>query len=203
MAQKNTRGRDPAFEQFDAFIQLLKSVAIAQWRKERPTQSLQTTLLLDDVLEQKKTKIGEWAELSTEKFRTVPDADKRKIIAFARTCIKYRILHYVEKRDAEKRNAGVKPLSYDSDNVDLERDEVVEVEDLGEQLDFGELTETVLAALEELPEEFRNVIQCRFFEELTIKETAEKLGVSASTVKARQASAIKALFDKLTEGIND
>jgi len=45
--------------------------------------------------------------------------------------------------------------------------------------------------LHQLPENYQQVINCRFFESLSLKETAQKMGKSVSNVKVLQYRAIK------------
>lgn len=49
----------------------------------------------------------------------------------------------------------------------------------------GERKSEVLAALAELPEEFRTVLVLRIVEEMPVEEVAEALGISTGTVKSR------------------
>jgi RNA polymerase sigma-70 factor (ECF subfamily) len=49
----------------------------------------------------------------------------------------------------------------------------------------GERQSEVIAALQELPEEFRTVLVLRVIEEMPVEEVAESLGISTGTVKSR------------------
>jgi RNA polymerase sigma-70 factor (ECF subfamily) len=49
----------------------------------------------------------------------------------------------------------------------------------------GERHSEVIAALQELPEEFRTVLVLRVIEEMPVEEVAESLGISTGTVKSR------------------
>jgi RNA polymerase sigma factor (sigma-70 family) len=53
--------------------------------------------------------------------------------------------------------------------------------------------EQLLAALDELPAEAREVLACRYLLELSEEETAAALGVPAGTVKSRSARALERL----------
>ncbi len=61
-------------------------------------------------------------------------------------------------------------------------------------LDAGE-RQRLLAALEELPEQAREILGCRYLLDLSEEETAAALGVRLGTVKSRSARAL----DKLRE----
>jgi RNA polymerase sigma-70 factor, ECF subfamily len=64
------------------------------------------------------------------------------------------------------------------------REEVI----LGEN---GQASERVSALLQELPERYREVLNCRFLLNLSIRETAELMGISEANVKTLQFRALK------------
>jgi len=63
----------------------------------------------------------------------------------------------------------------------------------------GERREELLAALEQLREEERLVIACRFFLDLSEEETAAALGVRKGTVKSRQSRALERLREQMEQ----
>jgi RNA polymerase sigma factor (sigma-70 family) len=63
----------------------------------------------------------------------------------------------------------------------------------------AERRETLLAALDELREDDRLVLACRFVVELSEEETAAALGVRKGTVKSRQSRALERLRAVLGE----
>jgi RNA polymerase sigma factor (sigma-70 family) len=63
----------------------------------------------------------------------------------------------------------------------------------------SEQQETVLAAVNALPEEQREVVACRYFLELSEEETAETLGLRKGTVKSRLSRGL----DRLREELGD
>ena len=56
---------------------------------------------------------------------------------------------------------------------------------------------TLLAALSELPPRARAVVVLRFWDDLSIDQTAEALGCSAGTVKAQSSRALAVLRERL------
>ncbi len=64
----------------------------------------------------------------------------------------------------------------------------------------GEQQAELLAAVNELPEEQREVIACRFFLELTEEETAETLSLRKGTVKSRLSRGLARLRAQLEAG---
>jgi RNA polymerase sigma-70 factor (ECF subfamily) len=57
----------------------------------------------------------------------------------------------------------------------------------------AEQSETLLAALESLRDEERDVVACRYLLELSEEETAEALGLRKGTVKSRLSRALEHL----------
>ncbi len=61
----------------------------------------------------------------------------------------------------------------------------------------AEQQSALLAAVNELPEEQREVVACRFFLELSEDETAEALGLRKGTVKSRLSRGLARLRERL------
>jgi RNA polymerase sigma factor (sigma-70 family) len=61
----------------------------------------------------------------------------------------------------------------------------------------GEQQEELLAAVNALPEEQREVVACRYFLELTEEETAEALGLRKGTVKSRLSRGLDRLREHM------
>jgi RNA polymerase sigma-70 factor (sigma-E family) len=61
----------------------------------------------------------------------------------------------------------------------------------------SDLRMTLLAALSELPPRARAVVVLRFWDDLSIDQTAEALGCSAGTVKAQSSRALAVLRERL------
>ncbi len=60
--------------------------------------------------------------------------------------------------------------------------------------------EEVRAAVERLPEPERSIIRLKYFENATLKQCADRLGLSASTTARRLADALKLLRRELQSG---
>ncbi len=60
-----------------------------------------------------------------------------------------------------------------------------------------ELRMTMLAVLAELPARARAVVVLRYWEDLSIEQTAEVLGCSPGTVKSQSAQGLQKLRDRL------
>lgn len=59
----------------------------------------------------------------------------------------------------------------------------------------SQAAERVYALLQELPERYREVLNCRFLLNLSIRETSEFMGVSEANVKTLQFRALKRAAD--------
>ncbi|MEM6526152.1 MAG: ECF-type sigma factor [Bacteroidota bacterium] len=98
---------------------------------------------------------------------------------FYRLCgraMRYVLQDYLEKKKADKRNAELTEINDYDQFVNFESD--VNVDNL----------ETVLHGLKQLENEdqvLSQVVECRFFSDMTIGETAEVMGISQATVKRK------------------
>jgi RNA polymerase sigma factor (sigma-70 family) len=62
--------------------------------------------------------------------------------------------------------------------------------------------EALRAALDELPDQFRNVVACRYLLDLSEDETARVLGIARGTVKSRLSRALDRLERRLPRGVH-
>ena len=69
--------------------------------------------------------------------------------------------------------------------------------DLADMLDFEATAETVRQAVRELPENFREVVVFRYFDEMSVEDIAMVTGLNVGTVKSRLHYAKEALYAKL------
>ena len=72
-----------------------------------------------------------------------------------------------------------------------------ETSDLSDRLDFEATAEAVRAAVRELPDNFREVVVLRYFDEMSIEDIAMVTGLNVGTVKSRLHYAKDALYAKL------
>lgn len=94
----------------------------------------------------------------------------------------FRIIDYL--RSVEGRTASSLPNSIDKvDDLDVSYTHVTE------EFEMSELKAIVVEALLQLPELTRRVFDCRWNKNLSVKKTAEELGVSENMVKVRYKDA--------------
>jgi RNA polymerase sigma-70 factor, ECF subfamily len=153
--------------------QELRRLAHHYMRGERQGHTLQTTALVNEVYLR-------LAGVDGLRWR-----DRAHFFAMAATLMRRVLVDYARQRMRDKRGAGVSVTSLD-ENV-LAPQPAVDVVALDEALER-------LAAVD--PQQSR-VVELRFFAGLSVKETAEALGVSPATVKRDWATAKLWLFNEL------
>jgi RNA polymerase sigma-70 factor (sigma-E family) len=73
---------------------------------------------------------------------------------------------------------------------------------VGDPYEGVELEQTLAAAVRALPVRQRAVVVLRYFEDLTVMETAEVLGCSEGTVKSQASKALRSLRDRLPPAVS-
>jgi RNA polymerase sigma factor (TIGR02999 family) len=154
----------------------LKVLAAAQLRMERADHSLQPTALVSEAyLRLVRSSGGSWEDRG-HFFRAAAVAMRRILIDHARTRRR-------QKRGGDRSRVSlseVDPMSWDEPERLLALDEA-------------------LARLEERDPRAAEVVQLRYFGGLSVRETAEALGVSDRTVKREWSFARAWLLDALDE----
>ena len=72
-----------------------------------------------------------------------------------------------------------------------------ESHDLADQMDFEMTAEAVRAAVRELPDNFREVVVLKYFDDMSLEDIAMVTGLNVGTVKSRLHYAKEALYAKL------
>jgi RNA polymerase sigma factor (TIGR02999 family) len=98
--------------------------------------------------------------------------DRAHFFAIASRCMRQILIDHARKQKAEKRGGGVKPVAYLDDIVQIEQ-----------QADRLISLNKALKQLSKLNERLAEVVEYRYFGEMTIDDTARALGISTSTVK--------------------
>lgn len=110
------------------------------------------------------------------------------------------LLHYKRLRQPEHFNTWLTRILINACNAELRRRKrELAVEELpeaaGDELDHLPLRQ----AITQLPRDLRAVIILRYFQGLTLAETADTLGIPAGTVSTRQRKALSLLKLELSE----
>jgi RNA polymerase sigma-70 factor (ECF subfamily) len=80
-----------------------------------------------------------------------------------------------------------------------EINEPVMVDDPAERIDGDEQQDALRVVLAQLPDRQREAVILRFFEQLSVEESAKAMGCATGTVKATVHQALRALREKLKQ----
>jgi len=151
----------------------LRRLAHYHMRGERAAHTLQTTALVNEVY------------LRLAGIKGLQWRDRAHFFAMAGTLMRRVLVDYARRQRRDKRGGGVSVTSL-ADNV-IASQPAVDVVALDEALER-------LASVD--PQQSR-VVELRFFAGLSVKETAEALGISSATVKRDWATAKLWLYNEL------
>lgn len=112
--------------------------------------------------------------------------DRTHFYAIASRCMRQILIDYARKKKAQKRGGDQQPSTY--------IDEIMEAEQQAEDLIN---LDDALKKLEELNPRLAEVVECRYFGEMTIEDTATALNISESTVNRDWAKAKGWLYKEL------
>lgn len=163
---------------FDRLLPLvyedLRRIARRRLRQERPGHTLSTTALVHE------------AYLGLVDQATASWRDRAHFFAFASRVIRNILTDYARRRGAAKRGGGAVHVALQEDAAGNEPP-VVELLALDE----------ALAALAEKDPRLEQIVECRFFGGMSVKETAEALGLSLRTVERDWTRAKAYLYQAL------
>lgn len=114
-------------------------------------------------------------------------------VCVAAQAMRHILIDYARGQQALKRGGDQPDLSVEELEISLEGD----VNLSGEQADILVLLDEALNRLERFSERQSRVVECRFFGDLTIAETAEALDISPATVKRDWALAQAWLYREI------
>lgn len=161
---------------FGAVYQELRRIAHNRRREWRGDDTLNTTALVHE------------AYLKLTRQQEVPWRDRGQFYATASKAMRHVLINYARDRSAGKRGGRIPNLPLDEILAPTE-DAVVGLLDLDQALE----------RLNEMSPRQADVVECRFFGGLGIRETAEALNVSPATVKRDWVVAAAWLRGQLTD----
>lgn len=161
-------------ELFQVVYSELRRIAHNRRSAWRGNETLGTTALVHE------------AYLKLTRQSELPWRDRRQFFATASKAMRHILINYAEKRQAAKRGGAQEPLALDEG--------LVASDESAEELLALDLA---LDRLHELHPRQTRVVECRFFGGLDVKQTAEALDVSPTTVKRDWALASAWLHDQL------
>jgi RNA polymerase sigma factor (TIGR02999 family) len=166
------------YELDNSIYDKLRKRAAQIMRGERKGHTLQATAIVHEA----------WLELVGSNTLTIND--RNHFLNLVTGIMRRRLVEYARARNAEKRGGEYQRVTL-TDGY--------EVVDEGESLDVINLDEA-LKEFESVDPRGSMVVHYRYFGGLTIKETAQVLGVSVETVKSDWSYAKGWLFEKLRSG---
>jgi RNA polymerase sigma factor (TIGR02999 family) len=137
----------------------LRRLAARELRRERPGHTLQSTALVHE------------AYLKLVDQNRVHWQNRQHFFATAAKVIRYILVSYARGHNSSKRGGGCTKLLFEESMASASR-RTVDLERLDDSLE----------ALAQIDPQQERIVELRFFGGLSIDETAEVLGISASTV---------------------
>ena len=172
-------GDAAAFEELVPVVyDLLREVAHVRRRRERSDLSLNTTALVHE------------AYFKLAALRRMGFRDRAHFLAMASRIMRRVLVDHARARRAGKRGGDL-PYAELVDEIGMTDDNASRIADLNEALE----------QLEVVDQRASQVLEQHYFGGLTLKETAETLGVSLATVKRDLLYARAWLSAHMTEGV--
>lgn len=172
------KGSDTAYEQlFPMVYHELKNIALSKLQYERKDHTLSKTALVHEVY------------LKMVDQTRIKASDKNHFLAIAARCMRQILIDHARKKKAEKRGGDQQDATYVDELMSLHH-QAEELLNIDEKL----------KELSELNERLSDVVELRFFGHMTIRGTADVLGISESTVKRDWIKARGWLYKELKSG---
>lgn len=173
------RGEDGALDQLIAAIYPdLKKLAHFQLAAERPGHTLNTTAIVHEAFLRLAGNNSDYN-------------DRAHFLRAAATVMRHLLVDHARKRSAEKRGAGIAPMT-------LQDDRFINEDDTLAVLAMDNAIKDIAA----IDPRLEQVIECRYFAGLTVNETAEALDMSVRSVERSWQRARAYLVDAM-ETSND
>ena len=137
----------------------LKKLARFQLAKERRGHTLNTTAIVHEAFIRLAGSNGSYT-------------DRAHFLRAAATVMRHLLVDYARKRNAEKRGAGQAPLTLRDDRYEKEDDTLAVL-----------ALDTAIKDIASIDPKLEQIIECRYFAGLTVRETAEALGMSVRSVE--------------------
>lgn len=170
------KGEKQVYEQLYPLIyDELKHLAYAQMSRQSPDHTLSKTELVHEAY----LKMIDQSQINFN--------DKSHFLAIASRCMRQILIDYARKKHAQKRGGKKKELTYIDELFEAQNRKAEELINI----------DTALEELEDLNARLCQVVEMRFFGEMTIPQTAEVLDISESTVKRDWMKARGWLYNKL------
>ncbi len=179
LLRKATQGQAEAAEELVRIIyQELRRIAAAYMRYEPAGHTLQPTALIHEA----------WLRLANQ--TQVEWRDRKHFFGVAAEMMRRALVDHARARLAEKRGGGVPAMSLDW----------VEIESSPQKMEEILAVDEALSHLRQFDEQQAQIVELHYFAGMTVKETAEALGLSCRTVNREWAMAAAWLRRELHAG---
>lgn len=176
------KGDREAFDElFPLVYHELHGLAHAQRRRWNGNETLNTTGLVHE------------AYLKLAGMESYDWRDRSHFLGVASRAMRQILVDYAKNRGRRKRGAGYRHVSFDEMREGLR----VSTGFTDDRLDALVTLNASLARLEAVNPRHSRIVECRFFGGMTIKDTAEALGISPATVKRGWSVALAWLYRDL------
>lgn len=174
--QETREGSEKAYKKlFPIVYEQLKDIAGMRINRERNHTYSKTDLVHEAYFQLIDINNVEWK-------------DRAHFYAIASRCMRRILIDYARKKKAKKRGGEEEAVTF--------VDELMEVD---QQVDDLLNLDDALRKLEELNPRLSDIVECRYFGEMTIEDTAAALDISVSTVKRDWAKARGWLYKELKD----
>jgi len=147
----------------------------------RMGSALRRSVTADDILQE--TLLHAWRDRASFVWQGL-----RSFRSWLLTIIDHRISHAAQRQAATKRQGEARAVPMDGDDsaaMPSAADFPAGSTTPGRLAMYREHAEMMKTALEELPEEFREIVRLRYFEQRTLDDIAEQLGLGKAAVRHR------------------
>lgn len=174
--QEAREGSEKAYQKlFPIVYEQLKDIAGMRINRERNHTYSKTDLVHEAYFQLIDINNVEWK-------------DRAHFYAIASRCMRRILIDYARKKRADKRGGKEEAVTFVDElmEVDQQVDDLINLDD-------------ALKKLEELNPRLSEIVECRYFGEMTIEDTAAALDISVSTVKRDWAKARGWLYKELKD----
>jgi len=174
------RGEPDAFNRLvEAVYPELKRLAHFQLAGERPDHTLNTTAIVHEAFVRLSSGDANWT-------------DRRHFLRASAKVMRHLLVDHARKRNASKRGSGARALTLDENRLSSSDDALAVI-----------ALENAITSMKEIDPRLEEIVECRFFAGLSVKETAEALNISVRTVERGSQRARGYLLSALDADTNE
>ncbi len=125
--------------------------------------------------------------------------NRRHFFRVATRAMRHILVNYAEHKNAQRRGGGIDKVTLENDELFIEK-----VFNISEERALRLLSlDAALKRLEKISKREAEIVECRFFADMSVEDTANIMGLSEATVKRGWAMAKAWLYTELKESMLD